>query len=253
MNTSSKSPSWSGQVAIVTGGASGLGFAVAQRLSGHGVRLVLLDFDDASLEKAAVSLGSNILTFRVDVADHESVSKAVDAAAAEAGRIDILINCAGITGRTNIKSHEVDPSDFDRVMRVNVNGCLNSFRAVIPHMLQRDYGRVLHFASISGKEGNAGMLAYSVSKAAVIGMAKVQGKEYADTGITVNALAPAVIYTDMVAKLPQQQIKYMTDKIPMGRCGTLEEVAAICEFIVSPEASFTTGFTFDLSGGRATY
>jgi 3-oxoacyl-[acyl-carrier protein] reductase len=120
-------------------------------------------------------------------------------------------------------------------------------------MLRRGYGRVLHIASIAGKEGNAGMLAYSTSKAAVIGLTKVQGKDYAGTGVTVNALAPAVINTPMVAALPEAQVKYMTDKIPMKRCGSLDEVAAIAAFIVSPEASFTTGFTFDLTGGRAVY
>lgn len=120
-------------------------------------------------------------------------------------------------------------------------------------MLKSNYGRILHIASIAGKEGNAGMLAYSASKAAVIGMTKVQGKEYAETGITINALAPAVIRTPMVDAMPEQQVTYMTDKIPMKRCGTLDEVAAIALYILSPENSFTTGFTFDLSGGRATY
>jgi 3-oxoacyl-[acyl-carrier protein] reductase len=120
-------------------------------------------------------------------------------------------------------------------------------------MLSQGFGRILHFASIAGKEGNAGMLAYSTSKAAVIGMTKVQGKEYAGMGITVNAIAPAVIFTELHTTMPEEQIKYMTDKIPMKRCGTKDEVAAMVEFIVSPEASFTTGFTFDLTGGRATY
>jgi 3-oxoacyl-[acyl-carrier protein] reductase len=126
-------------------------------------------------------------------------------------------------------------------------------RAVLPWMLKRNYGRILHIASVAGKEGNAGMLAYSASKAAVIGMTKVQGKEYAETGITVNALAPAVIKTPMVEAMPEAQVKYMTDKIPMKRCGTLEEIAHMAEFIVSPETGFTTGFTFDMTGGRATY
>ena len=124
---------------------------------------------------------------------------------------------------------------------------------VIPFMLQRNYGRILHIASIAGKEGNAGMLAYSASKAAVIGMAKVQGKEYAETGIIINALAPAVIHTPLVEGMPAEQVKYMTDKIPMKRCGTLEELANMVFFIVSSQNSFSTGFTFDLSGGRATY
>jgi 3-oxoacyl-[acyl-carrier protein] reductase len=240
-------------VAIITGGADGLGFSIAERLVRKGARVALFDFNEEALQKAQRKLGEPTFVAKVDVADRTAVGLAVEAVAEAFGRIDILINCAGITGRTNIKSHEVDLEDFNRVMRVNVNGCLNTFQAVAPHMLRQEYGRVLHFASISGKEGNAGMLAYSTSKAAVIGMTKVQGKEYADTGLTVNAIAPAVIFTDMVAKMPPEQVKYMTDKIPMSRCGTKDEVAALCEFIVSPEASFTTGFTFDISGGRATY
>ena len=240
-------------VAIITGGADGLGFSIAERLVRKGARVALFDFNEEALQKAQRKLGEPTFVAKVDVADRTAVGLAVEAVAEAFGRIDILINCAGITGRTNIKSHEVDLEDFNRVMRVNVNGCLNTFQAVAPHMLRQEYGRVLHFASISGKEGNAGMLAYSTSKAAVIGMTKVQGKEYAGTGLTVNAIAPAVIFTDMVAKMPPEQVKYMTDKIPMSRCGTKDEVAALCEFIVSPEASFTTGFTFDISGGRATY
>jgi 3-oxoacyl-[acyl-carrier protein] reductase len=240
-------------VAIITGGADGLGFSIAERLVRKGARVALFDFNEEALQKAQRKLGEPTFVAKVDVADRVAVGVAVEAVAEAFGRIDILINCAGVTGRTNIKSHEVDLEDFNRVMRVNVNGCLNTFQAVAPHMLRQAYGRVLHFASISGKEGNAGMLAYSTSKAAVIGMTKVQGKEYAGTGLTVNAIAPAVIFTDLVAKLPPEQVKYMTDKIPMARCGTKDEVAALCEFIVSAEASFTTGFTFDISGGRATY
>ena len=249
----SDSSGWSGQCAVITGGADGLGLAVAKRLASRGVRLVLLDANAAALKRAATSLGAETIVEQADVTDSLAVKSTVDEAAAKTGRLDILVNCAGITGRTNIKSHEVDLADFERVMRVNVSGCLHTFQAVVPHMLRRNYGRVLHFASISGKEGNAGMLAYSTSKAAVIGMTKVQGKEYAQTGITVNAVAPAVIFTEMVAKMPPEQVKYMTDKIPMGRCGTVDEIATLAEFIVSPEASFTTAFTFDLSGGRATY
>ena len=238
---------------MISGGADGLGLAVAKRLAERGVRLVLLDFNQDALNKARTIFGSGTITACVDVTDHTAVRRAIGEAAEQTGRIDILVNCAGITGQTNLKSHEVDPADFDRVMRVNVNGCLNTSQAAIPHMLKRNYGRVLHFASVSGKEGNAGMLAYSTSKAAVIGMTKVQGKEYAQTGITVNALAPAVIFTEMVAKMPPEQVKYMTDRIPMGRCGTKDEIAAMAEFIVSPENSFVTAFTFDLTGGRATY
>jgi len=253
MPSTAPQPDWKDQTAVISGGADGLGFAVAQRLAARGVRLVLLDFNKEALAKTRNEFGPETITFCVDVTDHAAIRRAIDEAAVQTGRIDILINCAGITGQTNIKSHEVDPADFDRVMRVNLNGCLNTFQAAVPHMLKRNYGRVLHFASVSGKEGNAGMLAYSTSKAAVIGMTKVQGKEYAQTGITVNALAPAVIFTEMVAKMPPEQVKYMTDRIPMGRCGTKDEIAAMAEFIVSPENSFVTAFAFDLTGGRATY
>ena len=253
MSSSSPHPDWKEQTAVISGGADGLGLAVAKRLAERGVRLVILDFNQDALDKARNAFGPGTITACVDVTDHAAVRRAVDEAAEQTGRIDILVNCAGITGQTNLKSHEVDPADFDRVMRVNVNGCLNTFQAVVPRMLKRNYGRVLHFASVSGKEGNAGMLAYSTSKAAVIGMTKVQGKEYAQTGITVNALAPAVIFTEMVAKMPPEQVKYMTERIPMGRCGTKDEIAAMAEFIVSPENSFVTAFTFDLTGGRATY
>jgi 2-dehydro-3-deoxy-L-rhamnonate dehydrogenase (NAD+) len=143
--------------------------------------------------------------------------------------------------------------DFEFVLRVNLNGSFLAAKHVLPGMVKAGYGRILHIASIAGKEGNAGMLAYSASKAAVIGMTKVQGKEYAETGVTINALAPAVIQTPMVDAMPAEQVTYMTSKIPMKRCGSLDEVAAMAAFIVSHEASFTTGFTFDLTGGRAVY
>lgn len=245
--------SWNEQVAVITGGADGLGYALATRLSSQGAHVALFDRDESKLEAARGVLGDQCSTFAVDVTDPASVGAAVAELIAQKSRVDILVNCAGITGQTGIKSHEVSLEDFDRVMNINLRGSLISFQAVIPHMMERDYGRVLHIASISGKEGNMRMLAYSTSKAAVIGMAKAQGKEYADTGITVNALAPAVIRTAMVEAMPDTQVKYMTDKIPMGRCGTLEEFASMASFIVSPEASFNTGFCFDLSGGRATY
>jgi 3-oxoacyl-[acyl-carrier protein] reductase len=244
---------WDGQVAIITGAASGLGFALARRLTRSGVRVAIFDVNTEAVEKAAVQLGDTATPFVVDVTSESSVREAVDAVFAQHRRIDILVNCAGITGQTNIKSHEVPIEDFDRVMAINVRGSLLTSQAVLPHMLKASYGRILHMASIAGKEGNAGMVSYSASKAAVIGMTKTQGKEYAQTGITVNALAPAVIRTAMHDTMPEAQIKYMTDKIPMGRCGTMDEYAAMAEFIVSPEASFTTAFCFDLSGGRATY
>lgn len=244
---------FTGQVAVITGGADGLGFALAKRLISHGATVGIFDFDQAKIDIARQTLGESARVFQVDVAEPAPVAAAVEKLHTEFDRIDILVNCAGITGKTNVKSHDVELADFERVMRVNVRGSFVCFQAVMPHMLRRNYGRVLNIASIAGKEGNAGMVAYSASKAAVIGMTKTQGKDYAETGITINALAPAVIRTAMVAKLPEAQVKYMTDKIPMKRCGTLDEFAALAVFIVSLETSFTTGFTFDLTGGRAVY
>jgi 2-dehydro-3-deoxy-L-rhamnonate dehydrogenase (NAD+) len=241
------------QVAIITGGANGIGFAVAQKLVSEGAKVVLVDQIKSALTKAVKQLGAAASSLVLNVTDDAAVAKAINKIAKQHGRIDILVNCAGVTGKTNVKTHEVDYDNFKFVFEVNVNGSFLMARAVLPHMLKRNYGRIVHVASVAGKEGNAGMLAYSASKAAVIGMTKVQGKEYAETGITVNAFAPAVIRTAMVDALPEAQVAYMTDKIPMKRCGTLDECAHMITFIASPGASFTTGFTFDMTGGRATY
>lgn len=241
------------QIGIITGAASGLGLAIAVKLSGSGVKLMLIDRDEEGLKKVASQLNSEIELCSTDITNEEEVKQLIEKAEKRFGRIDILINSAGISGKTNIKSHEVDTVNLRLVFDVNFMGSYYTSKHTLPVMLKNNYGRILHIASIAGKEGNAGMLAYSASKAAVIGMAKVQGKEYAETGITINALAPAVIQTALVDKMPVEQVKYMTDKIPMKRCGTLEEVADMAVFIVSPQCSFTTGFTFDLSGGRATY
>ncbi len=247
------SSSFAGQVAVITGAASGLGLAIAKRLHNEGAAVALLDMNPEATQAAAREVGANTVAFGVNVTDEVQVKNVIDQIGNQLGRIDILVNSAGVTGKTNVKTHEVDLADFRFVFEVNVVGSFLTSRAVLPWMLKHNYGRILHIASVSGKEGNAGMLAYSSSKAAVIGMAKVQGKEYAETGITVNALAPAVIRTPMVAALPEEQVKYMTDKIPMKRCGELEEIAHLATFIVSPGTSFTTGFTFDMTGGRATY
>ncbi|MEO6313731.1 MAG: SDR family NAD(P)-dependent oxidoreductase [Chitinophagaceae bacterium] len=245
--------SFEGQIAMVTGAASGLGFVVAKRLYNEGVKLVMIDQNEEELHQAALQLPGTNALFAMDVSNEQLVKQAVAAAVTALGAIDILVNCAGITGITAVKSHEAATADVQKVFNINFFGSWYTSKYVLPHMLANNYGRILHFASIAGKEGNAGMLAYSASKAAVIGMTKVQGKEYADTGITVNALAPAVIRTALVDAMPADQVKYMTDKIPMKRCGTIGEVADIATYIVSPRNSFTTGFVFDLSGGRATY
>jgi NAD(P)-dependent dehydrogenase (short-subunit alcohol dehydrogenase family) len=251
-NSNMNQDQWKNKNAVITGAGSGLGNALAKQLLAAGATVALFDLDKNVLEQQFMGQ-QNCVAYGVDVTDFEEVQNAVDDFASNNPKIDILVNCAGITGKTNVKSHEVDLEDFDRVMAINVRGCLNTSKAVLPYMLDRNYGRILHVASIAGKDGNAGMLAYSSSKAAVIGMAKVQGKEYAETGITINALAPAVIKTKMVEDMPDEQVKYMTDKIPMKRCGTLDEFVGMASFIVSEENSFSTGFTYDLSGGRAVY
>ena len=241
------------QSAIITGAASGIGFAIAKKLGLLGVRLALVDQKAGEPGIFDGIAAPAVLPFVADVTDEAAVQQVVSEVATTFGSIDILVNCAGITGNTNIKSHETSSENVHQVFAVNFYGSYHTSKHVLPVMLQQNYGRILHIASIAGKEGNAGMLAYSASKAAVIGMTKVQGKEYATTGITVNALAPAVIRTNLVDMMPAAQVKYMTDKIPMQRCGTLDEVADMAAFIVSPQNSFVTGFTFDLTGGRATY
>jgi NAD(P)-dependent dehydrogenase (short-subunit alcohol dehydrogenase family) len=241
------------QTAIVTGGSSGLGLAITRRLQAEGAFVAIFDRDSKAFTELTEEFGPRGDCLELDCTNEASVQAAVQRVFARRGRLDILVNSAGVTGKTNIKSHEVDLADFEFVMRTNLYASFLTTKHALAIMLRQSYGRILHIASISGKEGNAGMLAYSTSKAAVIGMTKVQGKEYAETGITINALAPAVIQTPMVEALPEAQVKYMTDKIPMKRCGKLEEVAATAAFILSPEASFTTGFTFDLTGGRAVY
>jgi NAD(P)-dependent dehydrogenase (short-subunit alcohol dehydrogenase family) len=242
-----------GQTAIVTGAADGLGFALAQNLIRQGVTTALFDIRADKLAEARQKLGPLSQPYCLDITDSEAVQAAVNQLLEARTSVQILVNCAGITGKTNVQSHAVSLEDYDRVMAVNARGSLITSQAVLPGMLAQGYGRIVHVASIAGKEGNAGMTAYSMSKAAVIALTKVQGKEYAETGVTVNAIAPAVIRTEMVAAMPAAQVQYMTDKIPMKRCGTLEEFAHLAAFVVSPQASFTTGFTFDLTGGRATY
>ena len=243
--------SFKDQIAIITGAASGIGFSIAKALAVQGAKLALLDMNVQALSD--FTKNSSDISYIVDVTQESEVKQTIEKIGNDFGRIDILINSAGITGVTNLKSHQTDSENVRQVFDVNFMGSYFTSKYALPWMIKNNYGRILHIASIAGKEGNAGMLAYSASKAAVVGMAKVQGKEYAEMGITVNALAPAVIQTAMVDAMPKEQVEYMTSKIPMKRCGTLEEIANLSLYIVSPQNSFTTGFTFDLSGGRATY
>lgn len=248
---------WSGrfaeQVAVVTGGADGLGFAIAERLVAEGATVCLFDRDEPRVQAAAKKLGARAQAYVVDIVNEASVQAAFEQVFAANGRIDVTVNSAGIVGPNNKRITETPTDGYEQVLRVNLFGSFLVCKHALVQMQKRNYGRVLLIASIAGKEGNAGMCGYSSAKAGVIGLVKSVGKELAETGITVNGLAPAVIRTALVEGMDPAQVKYMTDKIPMKRCGTLAEVASLACWIVSPEASFNTGFTFDLTGGRAVY
>jgi 3-oxoacyl-[acyl-carrier protein] reductase len=210
--------------------------------------------DAASLEQASVELSSagTVHTATVNLTDFDSVCAAAQDTASALGKLEILVNNAGITGG-NAKTWEINPADWRRVMDVNLNGVFYACHAVVPHLLKNGYGRIVNIASIAGKEGNPNAAHYSASKAAVIALTKSLGKELATSGITVNAVAPAVIATDILAQMTQSHIDYMLSKIPMGRFGKKEEAAALVAWLCSEDCSFTTGAVFDLSGGRATY
>jgi 2-dehydro-3-deoxy-L-rhamnonate dehydrogenase (NAD+) len=241
---------------MIVGAGSGIGREAARFLGRQGVSVACLDRDLKGAEATAdaiITANGKAMAAALDVTTDASIAPAIAAVEKAFGHIHALVNCAGITGKTNLKGHEVDLADFDAVYRINLRGAMVLSKAILPRFLAANYGRLLHVASIAGKEGNAGMAAYSATKAGLIGLVKSLGKDYADTGVTINALAPAVIRTPMVEALPDATVKYMTDKIPMRRLGELGEAAQLIGWIVSPACSFTTGFTFDLSGGRATY
>ena len=240
----------------VIGAGSGIGQAAAGLMGAMGGSIGCLDRDGEAAEDTARAIeaaGGKACSYAMDVTDPEATKRALDHVEDILGAVSGLVNCAGITGKTAVLGGDVDLADFDEVQNINVRGALIVSQAVLPGMLKRGYGRLLHVASISGKEGNAGMLAYSTSKAGLIGLVKVLGKEYAETGVTINAFAPAVVRTPLVDELPEETVTYMTDKIPMKRCCELDEVAQMIAWIVSPACSFNTGYAFDLTGGRATY
>jgi 3-oxoacyl-[acyl-carrier protein] reductase len=247
---------FSDQVAVISGGADGLGKGIALRLASEGARLALFDINERLLEQTVAQFqtkGFIVKGYRVDISSEEEVSKAFARVEAEFGKVDMMVNSAGIVGPTSTRITEYSVEAYDRIYGINLRGSFLMTKYAIKAMEQRNYGRVLLLASIAGKEGNPYMTGYSSMKAGVIGLVKGVGKEYAQTGITVNGLAPAVIRTAMNDNTAPEQLAYMTAKIPMGRLGTVEEVAAMAAWVLSKEASFNTGFIFDLSGGRATY
>jgi 3-oxoacyl-[acyl-carrier protein] reductase len=240
------------QVAVVTGGASGIGLGIASRLAAEGARLSLWDRDGERLAAVTATLPGSSHRLIVDMTDAAAVQHAADETVSEYGRIDILIASAGITG-PNATSWDYSVADWDRVIEVNLNGVYYTCRAVVPHMLRAGDGRIVNIASIAGKEGNPNAAAYSASKAGVIALTKALGKELAATNIRVNCVAPAAVRTPLFAQMTEAQIDYMLSKIPLGRFGEIDEIASMVCWLASRECSFSTGAVFDVSGGRATY
>jgi 3-oxoacyl-[acyl-carrier protein] reductase len=235
---------FSGRVAFVTGAASGIGAATAARLLAEGATVATFDLVPSGLEGALALTG--------DVAVSADVDAAVAATTAELGPIDILVCSAGISG-ASLRTEDVSDEEWKRVMAIDANGVFWCNRAVAPGMAERGYGRIVNVASIAGKEGNPMAAAYSAAKAAVIALTKAVGKDFARTGVTVNCIAPAVIETPILDGLSEQHVEYMVERIPMGRMGKAEEVAALICWLASEECSFSTGATYDISGGRAVY
>jgi 3-oxoacyl-[acyl-carrier protein] reductase len=240
-----------GQVAIVTGAATGIGESIARRLSAAGAIVGIADLDFKSASEVAASLPQGF-ALAVNIAQSASVKSAVEKTVADHGRVDILVNNAGIAGKA-APCWEYSDEEFQRVVDINLNGTFYFCRAVIPHMRQQKYGRIVNIASIAGKEGNPNMTAYSASKAAVIGLTKSLAKEVATEGICINCVTPAVIRTRILEQLTAEQISYMTERIPMKRTGTPDEIAAVVHFLSSKDCSFVTAQCYDASGGRATY
>jgi 2-dehydro-3-deoxy-L-rhamnonate dehydrogenase (NAD+) len=233
-----------GRIALVTGGGSGIGAATVERLLRAGARVASLDADGGAPEGA--------LAVRADVTDSAQVDAAVARVEAELGPLDVLVCSAGVPG-ASLRTADVPDEEWKRVFAVNADGVFWCNRAVLPGMVERGYGRIVNVASIAGKEGNPMAAAYSASKAAVIALTKSIGKDVAGTGVLANCIAPAVIDTPILDGLSQEHLGYMVERIPLGRMGTADEVAALICWLASEECSFSTGAVFDISGGRAVY
>jgi 3-oxoacyl-[acyl-carrier protein] reductase len=243
-----------GRKAIITGGARGIGLAVAERMLASGAEVALWDSDEPALDAAAKRLAGkgSVNVSVVDVSNVASVTAGAQAAIGQMGQIDVLVNNAGITG-PNATVWDYPPDEWRKVMEVDLTGPFLCCRAVVPRMLEKDYGRIVNVASIAGKEGNPNASAYSAAKAGLIALTKSLGKELAKTGIRVNAVTPAAVETDIFKQMTEQHIQFMLSKIPIGRFGKIEEVASMICWLASEETSFSTGAVFDVSGGRATY
>jgi NAD(P)-dependent dehydrogenase (short-subunit alcohol dehydrogenase family) len=240
------------KIAIVTGAATGIGEVIARRLAEAGARVAVADMNAEAAQKAAANMGHGAFAVALDVTDPASVERGVAEVLEKTGGLHILVNNAGLAGKA-APIWEQSDEDWHKVMAVNVTGPFLLCRAVLPHMRTRGYGRIVNVASIAGKEGNPRMVAYSASKAALIGLTKSIAKEVATEGICINAISPAVIRTLMLDQLTPAQVEYMVERIPMKRTGKPEEVAAVVHFLASDECSFVTGQCYDVSGGRATY
>ena len=241
-----------GQVAVVTGGAQGIGGAVAERLNAEGAQTVIWDMDRSLAEEKASSLGGGAFALPVDVADWNSVEVAADATLDRAGRIDVVVNSAGIAGsNATVEDYSVD--EFAEIVQINLTGTFHVNKAAVPAMRKQGYGRIVNIASVAGKDGNPNASAYSASKAGVIGFTKSLGKELAGEDIAVNCVTPAAARTRIFDQMSQEHIDYMLSKIPRGRFLELDEAAAMIAWLCCRENAFTTGGVFDLSGGRATY
>lgn len=240
------------RTAIITGGAQGIGGAVAERLAQAGARVALWDMDEALAQDTATRLGNGAIAARCDVSDWGGVQAAFEATMAAFGRVDILVNSAGIAG-SNKPVADYDVAEFARIIDINLNGTFLVNKVVVPQMTAQNYGRIVNIASVAGKEGNPNASAYSASKAGVIGFTKSLGKELSGLDIAVNCVTPAAARTRIFDQMAQEHIDYMLSKIPRGRFLELNEAAAMIVWLCSAENSFTTGAAFDLSGGRATY
>jgi len=239
------------QLVLVTGAASGIGRQIALELCSRNAKVAACDKNMDALRELAKQYPVEI--FEVDFTDETSINTLVANVEAKLGPLEAVVNCVGMLGKNGEKIESLDIADFDLVYAVNLRGAVILTKAVIAGMAQRGYGRILHIASISGKEGNPYLVSYSATKAGLIGMVKSVGKEYATSGVTINAMAPALIESPMSASFSEKQLALLKSRIPMERLGKSQEVADLAAWIISPACSFTTGFTFDLSGGRATY